>query len=44
MAISEADIYAAPVLLKENYFPAASIAGRRPVELDKADFFGLAAI
>jgi len=36
MAISEVETSTALVLLKENDLPAASITGRKPVELEKA--------
>lgn len=36
MAISEAEMSTAPVLLKESDIPEASIAGRKPVELEKS--------
>ena len=37
MAIGEAETSAAPVLLKENDIPEASLAGRKPAELGKAN-------
>ena len=37
MAISEAETSTAPVLLKENDIPEASLAGRKPAELGKAN-------
>ena len=37
MAISEAEMSTAPVLLKESEIPKASFAGRKPAELGKAN-------
>ena len=37
MAIREAETSTAPVLLKENDFPKASLAGGKPAELGKAN-------
>ena len=37
MAISEAETSTAPVLLKESDVPEASLAGRKPAELGKAN-------
>ena len=37
MTISEAETSTAPILLKENDIPEASLAGRKPVELSKAN-------
>ena len=36
MAISEAEMSTAPVLLKKSGTPEASLAGRKPAELGKA--------
>ena len=38
MVISEAETSTAPVLLKESDIPEASLAGRKPAELGKANF------
>ena len=37
MAISEAETFTAPVLLKESDITEASVAGRKPAELGKAN-------
>ena len=37
MAISEAEMSTAPVLLKESDIPEARLAGRKPAELGKAN-------
>ena len=37
MVITEAEMATAPVLLKESEIPEASLAGRKPAELVKAN-------